>query len=488
VANLRGGGELLAEYKSGAATYVPTKEYGYRSGELLASMSSGDDGRLSRFVPNLYDGALQRDPTSQELQSGINQLATAGAQSESQLQTSAAQLARSLFTSTSYETTNGRSDRQYVTDLYYTYLQRGPDDSGLNYWTSQVATSGRAAVCNAFEASSEFQTLAATLYGAATSDNERTEQFVNNFYLGAYGRFPTSTELQQQRDSLNAAASQGQGQVQAQAEAMGRSLFASQVTDTTLSDQQYVTNLYEGFLQRGPDASGLSFWTSSAAGGATNRQNVLNAFATCSAFRALSGTLYREVFWLVSDHLGTPRMIADKTGSLAGVKRHDYLPFGEELFAGTGGRTTAQGYSATDNVRQQFTNKERDAETGLDFFQKHYYASSQGRFTGADFGNADLNTPQSFNKYQYCLNNPLRYVDDNGLYNRDVHYDLTRVLAYAVGFSEIAAQTIAEADQYVDDNPKHLPCLIQYCTMAIIEESSGTLRPPLGEDSSGIGS
>ena len=41
--------------------------------------------------------------------------------------------------------------------------------------------------------------------------------------------------------------------------------------------------------------------------------------------------------WLVSDHLGTPRIIIDLTGSRANVKRHDYLPFGEELLSGTGG-------------------------------------------------------------------------------------------------------------------------------------------------------
>src|ERR1700752_2373048 len=43
--------------------------------------------------------------------------------------------------------------------------------------------------------------------------------------------------------------------------------------------------------------------------------------------------------WLVTDHLGTPRMIVDQTGTLANVKRHDYLPFGEELFAPDGGRS-----------------------------------------------------------------------------------------------------------------------------------------------------
>ena len=50
-------------------------------------------------------------------------------------------------------------------------------------------------------------------------------------------------------------------------------------------------NLYEAFLQRGPDAGGLGFWTSLAASGSNNCQNVLNAFATCSSFRKLAGTL-----------------------------------------------------------------------------------------------------------------------------------------------------------------------------------------------------
>ena len=56
-------------------------------------------------------------------------------------------------------------------------------------------------------------------------------------------------------------------------------------------------------------------------------------------------------------------MIFDQIGDLAKMKRHDYLPFGEELFAGTGGRSEANGYGCPagqqgctgDSVRQQFT-------------------------------------------------------------------------------------------------------------------------------------
>jgi hypothetical protein len=43
-------GELLAEYASGAAPFLATTEYGYRKGELLVTLTSGDDQRLRRFV------------------------------------------------------------------------------------------------------------------------------------------------------------------------------------------------------------------------------------------------------------------------------------------------------------------------------------------------------------------------------------------------------------------------------------------------------
>ena len=38
------------------------KEYCYRGGELLVTMSSGDDRRLRRFVYNLYYIYLRRAP------------------------------------------------------------------------------------------------------------------------------------------------------------------------------------------------------------------------------------------------------------------------------------------------------------------------------------------------------------------------------------------------------------------------------------------
>ena len=135
-----------------------------------------------------------------------------------------------------------------------------------------------------------------------------------------------------------------------------------------------------------------------------------------------------DLKWIVADQLGTPRMVLDKTGSLAGVKRHDYYPFGEEIFAPQGGRTAQQGY-ASDGVRQKFTGYERDDETGLDFARARYYDSELGRFITPDplLSSAYPTSPQSWNRYSYVMNQPLNAIDPSGLFvwSEELGGDLT---------------------------------------------------------------
>jgi RHS repeat-associated protein len=124
--------------------------------------------------------------------------------------------------------------------------------------------------------------------------------------------------------------------------------------------------------------------------------------------------------WLVSDHLGSPRIILGKSGSLADVRRRDFMPFGEDLGAGQFGRTTALGYEPSgtpSNPREKFATYERDDETGLDFAQARYYQNRLGRFTSVDplRASARRANPQTWNRYSYCLNNPLKYADPLGL-------------------------------------------------------------------------
>ncbi len=67
--------------------------------------------------------------------------------------------------------------------------------------------------------------------------------------------------------------------------------------------------------------------------------------------------------------------------------------------------------------RSRSNGKERDAETGLDFFEARYLSGAQGRFTSPDPENANAiaGDPQSWNMYAYGRNNPLSYVDPDGL-------------------------------------------------------------------------
>lgn len=76
-----------------------------------------------------------------------------------------------------------------------------------------------------------------------------------------------------------------------------------------------------------------------------------------------------------------------------------------------------------DSVCYKFTGKERDSESGLDNFGARYYGSSLGRFMQVDpkqFSLRTLANPQKWNKYAYVLNNPLRYVDPDGLEEMDI--------------------------------------------------------------------
>jgi RHS repeat-associated protein len=110
------------------------------------------------------------------------------------------------------------------------------------------------------------------------------------------------------------------------------------------------------------------------------------------------------VHYYLSDHLNSTSMVV----SAAGVpeEESDYSPFGTEyVVTGPGGN------------HYKFTGKERDAESGLDYFGKRFYGNWLGRWTDPDPAKLSLKhllNPQKWNKYAYTLDNPLRYIDPDG--------------------------------------------------------------------------
>jgi RHS repeat-associated protein len=215
----------------------------------------------------------------------------------------------------------------------------------------------------------------------------------------------------------------------------GQTKYATLASPVTLSpNTAYVLVSYEVGADKFHDYNGTTLTTTSVAtvvhgiyttdGGQTwgAAGSTGNSYVPVDFQYITGGTA--EISYLVSDQLGTPRMVFDQSGDLATTKRHDYAPFGEELF--NGARTTAMGYAAGDLTRQKFTQKERDNETGLDFFEARYYASTQGRFTSADplQASAKRRNPQTWNRYTYGLNNPLRFTDPDGEDSEDESGDV----------------------------------------------------------------
>ncbi|HEV2463744.1 MAG TPA: RHS repeat-associated core domain-containing protein [Acidobacteriaceae bacterium] len=106
------------------------------------------------------------------------------------------------------------------------------------------------------------------------------------------------------------------------------------------------------------------------------------------------------------DHLGSTRLVTGVSQNI--IDNMDYEPYGQQT-------------AGADATTHKFTGKERDSESGNDYFGARYYASTMGRFLSPDWAAkaepipyARLDDPQSFNLYTYVQNDPLVRVDADG--------------------------------------------------------------------------
>jgi RHS repeat-associated protein len=138
-----------------------------------------------------------------------------------------------------------------------------------------------------------------------------------------------------------------------------------------------------------------------------------SAAALLAAFGLVSGAVHAQeaVEYYHLDGLGSVRAVSDQAGAV--VERHDYLPFGEECTTGA----CAPNPGAGAGQSRKFTAKERDSETGMDYFGARYYGYTIGRFTTTDpvyDWKDNLVDPERWNRYAYSRNNPMRFVDPDG--------------------------------------------------------------------------
>jgi RHS repeat-associated protein len=104
-----------------------------------------------------------------------------------------------------------------------------------------------------------------------------------------------------------------------------------------------------------------------------------------------------------SDHLGSTSVVTNEQGNL--VQQIGYYPFGNYLYTNNNQQPV---------VNYTFTGQEADDEIGLYNYNARLYDPVLGRFISADTIVPEPGNLQALNRYSYCLNNPLIYIDPSG--------------------------------------------------------------------------
>ena len=100
------------------------------------------------------------------------------------------------------------------------------------------------------------------------------------------------------------------------------------------------------------------------------------------------------------DHLGSSTRMTDAAGTV--IRTMGYQPYGTDSYS-----------TGSASVKYKYTGQEKD-NTGLYYYGARFYDPDLGRFLQADTIIPYPDDPQSFNRYSYVRNNPIKYIDPSG--------------------------------------------------------------------------
>jgi RHS repeat-associated protein len=154
----------------------------------------------------------------------------------------------------------------------------------------------------------------------------------------------------------------------------------------------------------------------------------------------------RGVLYYHEDHLGSSAVLTDRYGNI--LEESTYFPFGlQRTHVSKDGKQEPYG----------FAQKERDPETGLNYFEARYQHPVYGRFISVDpklslEPAASLGGPQGLNYYAYCANNPLAFIDPNGENFLGDAYDSVKAsVSETVADVKQSVREVAEAGSWEPD-------------------------------------
>jgi hypothetical protein len=180
----------------------------------------------------------------------------------------------------------GRSNGEFVDDLYRTFLNREADAGGRAFWLSQFnAGLTQEVVLVAFMFSQEFRDFTASIFGDTSVRRELDA--VMDFYRGLLSRLPDDGGFNFWVNRFRTAQCAGAAAVTAEAEAIsGEFARGAEYASRNRTDEQYVGDLYNAILRRGGDGPGVQYWINSIGSGVLTREQVRQQFVQSPEFQA----------------------------------------------------------------------------------------------------------------------------------------------------------------------------------------------------------
>lgn len=234
------------------------------------------------FVRRLYTTALNRQAENDGLQNWTDRLV--------KKEITGGEAVRGFILSREFANRN-LSDSEYVEVLYRTLFDRASDAGGKNNWLDALNNGmSRTYVLKGFVDGAEFHALCSS-YGITRGTINVTENrdknrgvtgFVWRFYEVALGRRPDTAGLNDWTGKLV--------DKKSSPEDVGRGfIFSAEVRNKNLSNSDFVKLLYQTFLGREYDESGLNDWVSRLENG-ERRENVFRGFSRSREFSGIKAS------------------------------------------------------------------------------------------------------------------------------------------------------------------------------------------------------
>ena len=275
----------------GSATITVKTEDGEKTATCVVTVKetlSEDDrakAEIENFVERMYKICLGRESDPAGKESWVNSLINGTIDG--------AGIAQG-FVFSQEMTDKNLSDEDFVKTLYRCMLDREADPEGLSSWVSQLKNNSlsRLAVTAGFVASDEFMGIC-TKYGIARgeivvtddpgdqpSSENSVEDFVERMYNVCLGRPSDAEGKAGWTSGLKSGAMDG-------AAIAKNFVFSQEMIDKNLSDEAFVTTLYNCMMGREPDVSGLKGWLEHLQSGNLSRSEVTAAFVSSPEFSGI---------------------------------------------------------------------------------------------------------------------------------------------------------------------------------------------------------